>query len=172
MCEILLPYIKANYVGQKVRYLIWCHNDIFDTCQYVVATIYAQFVEFAQGNLKLLDFLINRLLAGLVDVSIKFPCITGVLILAGNSNFKFQVCQRKIMFCMMRYRADFDRSREYCRCRTTRWKQIRTHYFGCSSFLDRWSRWQHRSTGHERSGQGQFPFPLYTFCRCRMNWLT
>jgi len=40
MCEILLPYIKANYVGQK----------------YVVATIYAQFVEFAQGNLKLLDF--------------------------------------------------------------------------------------------------------------------
>jgi len=62
MCEILLPYIKANYVGQK----------------YVVATIYAQFVEFAQGNLKLLDFLINRLLAGLVDISIKFPCITGL----------------------------------------------------------------------------------------------
>jgi len=62
MCEVLLPYMKANYVGQK----------------YVVATVFAQLVEFSQGNMKLLDFLINRLLAGLVDISIKFPCITGL----------------------------------------------------------------------------------------------
>ncbi|PRP83406.1 hypothetical protein PROFUN_09434 [Planoprotostelium fungivorum] len=62
LCQVLLPYLKGNYVGQKI----------------LVASVFAQLVEFSGGNLRLLDFLINRLLAGLVDSSIKIHCIVGL----------------------------------------------------------------------------------------------
>eukprot|EP01117_Protostelium_nocturnum_P011732 TRINITY_DN4276_c0_g1_i1.p1 TRINITY_DN4276_c0_g1~~TRINITY_DN4276_c0_g1_i1.p1 ORF type:complete len:1650 (+),score=410.28 TRINITY_DN4276_c0_g1_i1:183-5132(+) len=70
ICELLIPYLKANYLGQKV----------------VVSSVFAQFIEHSGGNKKLLDFLVNRLLGSLVDYPIKFHCLTGLGNIASLSN--------------------------------------------------------------------------------------